>query len=148
MVLGAVLPEMRHEVEALASDLSALVALRKKIDAERDQLKTEMASLDGEQARMTALVEERQKQIGEREKALDAERTRAAKSGPPGRQSQRFDRKARTGPRSGNSRSYVKPPVRIAALHYRHSAIRAAWLRLSLSPPCADKFLFRLTASS
>ena len=36
MVLGAVLPEMRHEVEALASDLSELLAVRKKIDAERD----------------------------------------------------------------------------------------------------------------
>src|SRR4249919_2635698 len=67
MVLGAVLPEMRHEVEALASDLSELLALRKKIDAEREQLKTEMASLDGEQTRMTALVEERQKQQGEHE---------------------------------------------------------------------------------
>ena len=63
MVLGAVLPEMRHEVEALANDLSALLAVRKKIDAERDQLKTEVAALGGERARMTALVEERQKQI-------------------------------------------------------------------------------------
>jgi septal ring factor EnvC (AmiA/AmiB activator) len=77
MVLGAVLPEMRHEVEALANDLSALLAVRKKIDAERDQLKIEVAALDGERARMTALVEERQKQISDREKALDAERARA-----------------------------------------------------------------------
>lgn len=77
MVLGAVLPEMRHEVEALASDLSELLAVRKKIDAEREQLKSEVASLDGERARMTALVDERQKQIADREKALDAERTRA-----------------------------------------------------------------------
>jgi murein hydrolase activator len=76
MVLGAVLPEMRHEVEALANDLSELLVVRKKIDTERDQLKAEMASLDAEQSRMTALVEERQKQMGEREKALDAERTR------------------------------------------------------------------------
>jgi septal ring factor EnvC (AmiA/AmiB activator) len=77
MVLGAVLPEMRHEVEALANDLSGLLAVRKKIDAERDQLKTEVAALDGERARMTALVDERQKQISDREKALDAERARA-----------------------------------------------------------------------
>jgi len=77
MVLGAVLPEMRHEVESLANNLSELIAVRKKIDAERDQLKTELASLDGERARMTALVEERQKQLGDREKALDAERARA-----------------------------------------------------------------------
>ena len=81
MVLGAVLPEMRHEVEALVSDLSALVTLRKKIDTERDQLKIEMTSLDGEQTRMTALVEARQKQLGEREQALDAERTRAGNLG-------------------------------------------------------------------
>jgi len=77
MVLGAVLPEMRHEVEALASDLSQLLAVRKKIDAERDQLKIEVASLDGERTRMSALVDERQKQLSEREKALDTERTRA-----------------------------------------------------------------------
>jgi murein hydrolase activator len=81
MVLGAVLPEMKHEVEALVSDLSALVALRKKIDAERDQLKVELASLDGEQTRMTALVGERQKQLGEHEKALETERARAGNLG-------------------------------------------------------------------
>src|SRR5215475_1817354 len=77
MVLGAVLPHMRHEVEALANDLSELVALRKKIDAEREQLRAEMASLDGGRARMTALVDERQRQLADRESALDAERTRA-----------------------------------------------------------------------
>jgi len=77
MVLGAVLPEMRHEVEALANDLSDLLSVRKKIDLEREQLKTEVAALDGERARMTALVEERQKQIADRETALDAERARA-----------------------------------------------------------------------
>jgi len=77
MVLGAVLPQMRHEVEALANDLSELVALRKKIDAERQQLSAEVASLDGERARMAALVEERQRQLADRESALDAERARA-----------------------------------------------------------------------
>jgi len=78
MVLGAVLPQMRHEVEALANDLSELLAVRKKIDEERDRLKTEVSSLDGERTRMTVLIEERQKQLAEREKALDAERSRAA----------------------------------------------------------------------
>lgn len=77
MVLGAVLPEMRHEVGALASDLTALLDVRKKITAERDRLKSELASLDGERARMTALVAERQKQQTEREKSLEAERARA-----------------------------------------------------------------------
>ena len=77
MVLGAVLPEMRHEVEALASDLGELLNVRKKIDAEREQLKTEVASLGAERSRMGALIEERQKQQTEREKALEAERARA-----------------------------------------------------------------------
>jgi murein hydrolase activator len=77
IVLGAVLPEMRREVESLANDLSELLAVRKKIDTEREQLKTEVAALDGERARMTALVGERQKQLAEREKALESERLRA-----------------------------------------------------------------------
>ena len=78
MLLGAVLPEMRHEVEALANDLTALLNVRKQITAERDRLKNEVASLGSERTRMTALVDERQKQQTEREKALDAERARAA----------------------------------------------------------------------
>jgi len=77
MVLGAVLPEMRHEVEALASDLTELLGVRKKIAAERDRLNVEVASLGAERARMTALIEERQKQQAEREKSLEAERSRA-----------------------------------------------------------------------
>ncbi|MGH6726842.1 MAG: murein hydrolase activator EnvC family protein, partial [Pseudolabrys sp.] len=78
MLLGAVLPEMRHEVEALAGDLNKLLAVRKQIAAERDRLKAEVASLGNERTRMTALVAERQKQQAAREKALDAERTHAA----------------------------------------------------------------------
>ena len=78
MLLGAVLPEMRHNVEALASDLTELLAVRKKIAVEREQLNAEVASLGDERARMTALVEERQKQQAEREKALEAERARAS----------------------------------------------------------------------
>jgi len=78
MVLGAVLPEMRHEVEALANDLTTLLTVRKQIAAERDKLKDEVASLGSERTRMTALIDERQKQQAEREKALDAERARAS----------------------------------------------------------------------
>lgn len=77
MLLGAVLPEMRQQVDALASDLSELVAVRKKIADERDHLRKEVASLGEQRTRMTALIAERQKQQAEREKALDAERTRA-----------------------------------------------------------------------
>ncbi len=78
MVLGAVLPEMRQEVEALAADLKELVNVRKKITDERDRLNAEVASLGDERARMKALIDQRQKQQAEREHALDAERTRAS----------------------------------------------------------------------
>ena len=78
MLLGAVLPEMQHEVEALANELNQLISVREQIAAERERLKGEVASLANERARMTALIDERQKQQAEREKALDAERTRAA----------------------------------------------------------------------
>jgi septal ring factor EnvC (AmiA/AmiB activator) len=77
MVLGAVLPEMRHQVEALANDLTALLNVRKKIAAERDRLGREVASLGAERSRMSALIAERRKQEAQREKALDAERARA-----------------------------------------------------------------------
>jgi murein hydrolase activator len=77
MVLDAVLPEMRHQVEELANDLSDLLKVRKKIAAERDLLKNEVASLGDERTRMQALIDQRQKQQAEREKALDAERKRA-----------------------------------------------------------------------
>lgn len=78
MVLGAVLPDMRGKVEQLAGDLAELSTVRKRITAERDRLKTEIASLDGERSRMSALIAERQKQQAEREAALSAERKRAA----------------------------------------------------------------------
>jgi septal ring factor EnvC (AmiA/AmiB activator) len=77
MVLGAVLPDMRSKVDALGNDLAALLNVRKSIAAERDRLKNEIASLDGERARMAALVEERQKQQTEREQALAAEKAKA-----------------------------------------------------------------------
>jgi septal ring factor EnvC (AmiA/AmiB activator) len=77
MVLGAVLPEMRQAVASLASDLSGLIAVRKQIAAEQVRLKAEVASLTSEQTRMTALVDERQKQQAEREKALQAEQSHA-----------------------------------------------------------------------
>jgi len=78
MVLGAVLPEMRDQVAALARDLSGLVDVRKQIAGERDSLKKQLVSLGDERTRMSALIAERQKQQTEREKALAAERTRAA----------------------------------------------------------------------
>lgn len=76
ILLGAVVPGMRSEAEALAADLSAQVAVRKAIAEERAALATDVAALTSERARMTALVDERQKRQAEAEKALEAERAR------------------------------------------------------------------------
>jgi septal ring factor EnvC (AmiA/AmiB activator) len=78
MVLGAVLPDMREKVDALAHDLANLASVRKTITTERDALRSEIAALDTARTRMSALIAERQKQQAEREQALAAERARAA----------------------------------------------------------------------
>lgn len=78
IVLGAVLPNMRVQVDALARDLLALVTVRKDIAEGRDKLKAELADLETQRSRMNALVAERQKQQAEREQALQSERARAA----------------------------------------------------------------------
>ncbi len=77
MMLGAVLPEMRGQAEALASDLADLVRIRKEIADERDRLQRDVAALGEERQRMALLVDERQKRQTETERALDAERQRA-----------------------------------------------------------------------
>ncbi len=78
MVLGAVLPDMRAKVDALAADLTELLNVRKSIVAERDRLKQDIAALNAERSRIAALVEARQKQQAEREQALAAEQAKAA----------------------------------------------------------------------
>ena len=78
ILLGAVVPEMRQEAQALANELSALVAVRKEIAATHDALKREQAAIVDQRTRMAALIEERQKQQTEREASLIAERVRAA----------------------------------------------------------------------
>lgn len=78
MLLGAVLPEMRAETEALASDLSDLLQLRQSIAGERDGLASNAMQLRDERARLAALIEARQSALAAAEQALGAERNRAA----------------------------------------------------------------------
>jgi septal ring factor EnvC (AmiA/AmiB activator) len=78
MLLGAVVPQLRERMQALANDLGELVRLRKDIAAERDGLKKEAEAIETDRTRMAALVGERQKQQAEREASLAAERSRAA----------------------------------------------------------------------
>ena len=77
ILLGAVLPDMKTEVDTLLADLAELVRLRSEIAAERDALGRDLAALSQERSRMTVLVAERQRKQSETEKALDAERARS-----------------------------------------------------------------------
>jgi septal ring factor EnvC (AmiA/AmiB activator) len=77
ILLGAVLPDMKTEVDTLLADLAELVRLRSEIAAERDGLGRDLAALSQERIRMTVLVAERQRRQSETEKALDAERARS-----------------------------------------------------------------------
>jgi septal ring factor EnvC (AmiA/AmiB activator) len=74
ILAGAVLPDIRVEAEELVSDLSNLTQLTAKIEAERDSLRTQYASLGDEQARIDLLVEAKKGQSEQTEAALKAER--------------------------------------------------------------------------
>jgi len=78
ITLGAVLPEMRAQADALAGDLSELVRVRKEIAGESERLSGELDQLGREQLRMMLLIAERQKRQQAVEQALDAERQHAA----------------------------------------------------------------------
>jgi septal ring factor EnvC (AmiA/AmiB activator) len=78
MLLGAVLPELRAETEALAQDLAELVRLRAALHADRQSLEQELADLAREQERTAALVEARQSRLGEAERSFGSERAKAS----------------------------------------------------------------------
>ncbi len=78
MMLGSVLPEMRAETEALASDLSDLLHLRRSVAAERNSLASELAKLGLDRQRLAALIDARQSALAAAEDALGAENARAA----------------------------------------------------------------------
>jgi septal ring factor EnvC (AmiA/AmiB activator) len=77
IMLGAVLPDMRVQAEALASDLADLLRIRKDIGQEKQRLMQDIAVLTEERQRVALLVQERQKKQTETEKALEAERQKS-----------------------------------------------------------------------
>jgi murein hydrolase activator len=77
ITLGAVLPEMRAQADALAGDLADMLNVRKQIVEQRDQLAGDLNLLGREQLRMTLLIDERQKKQAVAEHALTDERQRA-----------------------------------------------------------------------
>jgi murein hydrolase activator len=78
ILLGAVVPDLKAETQALADDLDELAKLRKSIAAEREDLSKRAAGLAEDRARLAALIDARQQSLAEAEKALGAERDRAA----------------------------------------------------------------------
>jgi septal ring factor EnvC (AmiA/AmiB activator) len=78
MMLGAVLPEMRHQAEVLAADLTELVRLRTQIADERGRLARDLLALVDDRQRLSLFIDERQKRLTEAERTLGEERQHAA----------------------------------------------------------------------
>lgn len=78
IMLGAVVPELRAEAEALASDLADLGSLRAAMAAERAGLTAQLADLNAETARLRGLVEARQNALVEAQGNLEAATRHAA----------------------------------------------------------------------
>jgi murein hydrolase activator len=78
MLLGALLPDLRRDADLLVADLTELVRIRKEIADIHDGLTRDLAALGADRERLALLIEQRQKQQVETERALDAERQRVA----------------------------------------------------------------------
>jgi septal ring factor EnvC (AmiA/AmiB activator) len=78
ITLGAMLPDMRVQADALAGDLADLDRVRKTIVSENAHLSRDLDLLGREQLRLNVLIDERQSKQAATEQALEAERTRAA----------------------------------------------------------------------
>ena len=97
---------------------------------------------------MTALVDERQKQQAEREKALDAERARAAELARQVDNLKDLIAKLEQGldPATRAAREAARSDSAAGAC--RRCAIPGGWRRRSPLRHCAGKFRFRLMASN
>lgn len=77
ILLGAVVPGIRHETENLAADLQALSGVRKEITAQKQSLGDDMASRLEEERRMNMLIAEKQKLKQRSATELASERRKA-----------------------------------------------------------------------
>jgi murein hydrolase activator len=76
ITLGAVIPDMRAEADALAGDLDDLSRLRKEIGVERAALSQDFDRLAYEQLRLNMLIDARQEKQAADEQALTKEQQR------------------------------------------------------------------------
>ncbi|WCS28329.1 peptidoglycan DD-metalloendopeptidase family protein [Methylobacterium sp. NMS14P] len=81
MLLGAVVPELRGEVDTLAADLAEMIRLRGLIAQDKEGLSNDLAGWAREQQRLQALVAARRARQSEVESGLTAERRRATELG-------------------------------------------------------------------
>ena len=77
ILLGAVVPEIRAETEALAADLKELAALRQAISAERQSLAAALEENTAEEQRLANLASEKIALQAESQRRLERERDRA-----------------------------------------------------------------------
>lgn len=77
ILLGAVVPGIREETEALAADLKELAELRRSIASERESLKLALDANALEEERLSALATEKVALQAESERRLEMERERA-----------------------------------------------------------------------
>lgn len=78
ILLGAVVPGLRAETDALLADLNELSRLSASIQAERDRLAAAAGDLLAEKKKLAFLLGEKERLRGENEAELEAERNRAA----------------------------------------------------------------------
>jgi septal ring factor EnvC (AmiA/AmiB activator) len=85
ILLGAVVPGLREEVESLSADLAELVRLRELGNSNRETLARELELLRGESERLDALTRLRREQLLQAEASLANQRSRAAMLGAEAR---------------------------------------------------------------
>ncbi|MCC6887469.1 MAG: peptidoglycan DD-metalloendopeptidase family protein [Hyphomicrobiales bacterium] len=127
ILIGAVLPELRQDVDRLVNDLAALNAVRQEIATERTNLAKNRSALESDQVHLHALTSLRQKQQADAETGLTAERKRAAELARQSEDLQaliakleqeldRSTRAARLAARAAAEKKAAEPKASLAAL--------------------------------
>lgn len=78
ILLGAVVPELRHQAEALAASLKELTRVTTSIEAERGRLTAAVGEQAAEKQKLTLLLEAKRKLQADTESALAEEKKRSA----------------------------------------------------------------------
>ncbi|MGB6116949.1 MAG: murein hydrolase activator EnvC [Mesorhizobium sp.] len=79
ILLGAVVPELRHQTDVLLADLSELARLGETINSERDRLVKTIAQQSSERGRLSLLLDEKKRVQEQSEARLSEEKDRSEK---------------------------------------------------------------------